>query len=493
MVVKSYTGDILNFGLAREQYCAANPSKKNTLKFVVVGDDVSVGKKQGEIVGRRGLAGTVLVYKIAGALAEQGSSLEEVHEMAQLVADRLGTIAVGLEHCHVPGTGPTSTYLKADEIEVGMGIHNESGHSRVRPIPALPELVDKLLEYLFATPESDSDRSFLPWPKKGATRDCVLLVNNLGGLSPLELSSAAKTIAEKIGESGVNIERMLVGTYMTSLNMPGFSITLLLLPQPNEGNISKDQILKLLDAPAKTPAWTWTSGTQPKTSSSTSGLQGRIETSPQKGGAPTSNQFSDSVKRACQALIQAESEITRMDQIVGDGDCGTTLKAGAEVVLDALNKPEFASYGAGGSISQIGQIVGDAMGGTSGALYSIYLSALAQGLQDASSSNSGEPTRGQYAAAAEFALERLYTYTRARPPSRTLVDPLAVFVESLKDPDVHLEQAFEAAQRAAEETKNLPARAGRAAYVNEDAVKGTCDPGAWGIRCLLEGLLKGSK
>jgi dihydroxyacetone kinase len=121
------------------------------------------------------------------------------------------------------------------------------------------------------------------------------------------------------------------------------------------------------------------------------------------------------------------------------------------------------------------------------------LSALAQGLQDASSSNSGEPTRGQYAAAAEFALERLYTYTRARPPSRTLVDPLAVFVESLKDPDVHLEQAFEAAQRAAEETKNLPARAGRAAYVNEDAVKGTCDPGAWGIRCLLEGLLKGSK
>ncbi|KAG8705009.1 Dihydroxyacetone kinase 2, partial [Ceratobasidium sp. 423] len=120
MVVKSYTGDILNFGLAREQYCAANPSKINSLKFVVVGDDVSVGKKQGEIVGRRGLAGTVLVYKIAGALAQQGASLEEVHEVAQFVADRLGTIAVGLEHCHVPGTEPGSTHLKDDEIEFGM-------------------------------------------------------------------------------------------------------------------------------------------------------------------------------------------------------------------------------------------------------------------------------------------------------------------------------------------------------------------------------------
>ncbi|CAE6466684.1 unnamed protein product [Rhizoctonia solani] len=492
MVVKSYTGDILNFGLAREQYCATNPSKINSLRFVVVGDDVSVGKKQGEIVGRRGLAGTVLVYKIAGALAQRGASLEDVHRVAQFVADRLGTIAVGLEHCHVPGTEPGSTHLKDDEIEVGMGIHNESGHSRIRPIPALPDLVDKLLGYLFATPETDEDRAFLPWPKKGASRNCVLLVNNLGGLSALELSSAAKTIAENINKSGVDIERMLVGTYMTSLNMPGFSVTLLLLPQPTESDISKEQLLQLLDAPAKAPAWTWTSSAPPRTRSSTSDAQNEGPTSPHKDNAPASNQFADSVRQACNALIQAEPEITQMDQIVGDGDCGTTLKAGAEAVLNTLNKPEFGSHGAVGSISQIGQIVGDAMGGTSGALYSIYLSALAQGLQGASTSNSGDPTREQYAEAAAFALERLYVYSRARPPSRTLVDPLAAFVESLKDPGINLGQAFETAQRAAEDTKNLPARAGRAAYVNAEAVKGTRDPGAWGIRCLLQGLLKGA-
>ena len=142
-----------------------------------------------------------------------------------------------------------------------------------------------------------------------------------------------------------------------------------------------------------------------------------------------------------------------------------------------------------GAIGEIGRVVGDAMGGTSGALYSIYLSALAQGLQAALRSNSGDPGRQQYASAATFALERLYTYTRARPPSRTLVDPLAAFVEALRNPDTRLDQVVEAAHRAAEKTKSLPARAGRAAYVNPEAVKGTCDPGAWGIKCLVQGLL----
>jgi dihydroxyacetone kinase len=94
------------------------------------------------------------------------------------------------------------------------GIHNEPGHSRLHPIPTPSALVDKLIGYLFATPESDADRAFLPWPKQGTTSSCVLLVNNLGGLSALELSSIAKTILEKTQDAGVVVERMLVGTYM---------------------------------------------------------------------------------------------------------------------------------------------------------------------------------------------------------------------------------------------------------------------------------------
>lgn len=98
---RNYTGDILNFGLAKERYAAAYPQQANLLRFVVVADDVAVGRTQGAIVGRRGLAGTVLVYKIAGSLAKQGGSLNEVEQLAQLIASRVGTIGIGLNHCHV--------------------------------------------------------------------------------------------------------------------------------------------------------------------------------------------------------------------------------------------------------------------------------------------------------------------------------------------------------------------------------------------------------
>ncbi|QRW02920.1 dihydroxyacetone kinase [Ceratobasidium sp. AG-Ba] len=483
MVVKSYTGDILNFGLAREQYCASNPSKAKSLKFVIVGDDVSVGKTQGEIVGRRGLAGTVLVYKIAGALANKGASLDQVHAVAQFVADRTGTIAVGLEHCHVPGSGHAESHLKNDEIEVGMGIHNEPGHSRLRPIPSLSSLVDKLLGYLFATPESDPDRAFLPWPNDKSTAKCVLLVNNLGGLSSLELGSVANCVLEKVREAGVGVERILVGTYMTSLNMPGFSITLLLLPYDDQGPATTDVLLSSLDAPAKTPAWAWTSSTPPGNTKHPSAPAKSEPAGTNEGGGNVPAEFVSAIRRACEALIRAEPDITQMDQIAGDGDCGTTLKSGAEAVLGALESQSFTLSGVAGSISQISAVVGDAMGGTSGAF--IYLSALAQGLQ----SVSAEPTRAEYASAAVFALDRLYTYTRARPPSRTLVDPLEAFIKSLNDENLDLGQAFDAAHHAAENTKQLTARAGRAAYVEAETVKGVCDPGAWGVRCLLRGLL----
>ncbi|KAG8768218.1 Dihydroxyacetone kinase 2 [Ceratobasidium sp. 428] len=267
--------------------------------------------------------------------------------------------------------------------------------------------------------------------------------------------------------------------------MPGFSVTLFLLPSDDQGPATTDVLLELLDAPAKTPAWTWTS-TSPPGSIKKPTAPTKSESVDVKGtGDNVSGQFVDAVRRACEGLIRAEPEITQMDQIVGDGDCGTTLKSGAEAVLGVLGDKKITSSGVVSSVGQISAILSDSMGGTSGALYSIYLSALAQGLQN----TSAEPARAEYASAASFALDRLYTYTRARPPSRTLIDPLEAFVKSLGDESVGLERAFEAAHLAAENTKNLPARAGRAAYVEAETVKGICDPGAWGVRCLLQGLL----
>lgn len=120
LVVKNYTGDVLHFGLAKERW-AATHLDQDSVRLVVVGDDVAVGRTQGKLTGRRGLAGTVLVHKLAGALAATGADLDEVEHVAKLVANSCGTYGVGLEHCHVPGTDAGDSHLDSDEVEMGMG------------------------------------------------------------------------------------------------------------------------------------------------------------------------------------------------------------------------------------------------------------------------------------------------------------------------------------------------------------------------------------
>lgn len=114
---RNYTGDILNFGLAKEKYASKNPDSAKLLRIIIVSDDVSVGRTQGSIVGRRGLAGTVLVHKLAGALAQKGASLEQVYSLASFVASHLATIGVGLEHCHVRIAMGFGNFI--DELDLG--------------------------------------------------------------------------------------------------------------------------------------------------------------------------------------------------------------------------------------------------------------------------------------------------------------------------------------------------------------------------------------
>ncbi|KAL1747587.1 Dak1 domain-containing protein [Schizophyllum fasciatum] len=483
IIVKNYTGDVLNFGLAKEQYAALRPDKADKVKFITVGDDVAVTRSQGKIVGRRGLAGTVLVYKIAGALAQKGLSLDEIYNVSQYAANRVASIGVGLEHCHVPGTAPTTSHLQANEIEIGMGIHNESGVKRLSPAPALSELIPQLLDLLTST--SDPERSYVPFKGKD---EVVLLVNNLGGVSELELGAVVAEARRQLDKRGLKALRVLSGTYMTSLNMPGFSITLLLLPTAGEKDApSKDVILSALDAKADVPGWRWSSAAPapeqvaftPAAAAQTTKPTG----SPIKAADPSG--FVAGIKRACEALIAAEPKITEMDNIAGDGDCGLTLKAGAEGVLAKISSGAITGDNIVQSVIAIAQVAEEAMGGTSGALYSIFFSGLARGIQ----SSSGTATPEDWARALTFALKNLYTYTRARPPSRTLVDPLDAFVTPLSS-STDYATAVKSAAEAADKTKDLVAKAGRAAYVEGDRLKEEKipDPGAWGVKTVLEAL-----
>ncbi|KAF6761699.1 dihydroxyacetone kinase 1 [Ephemerocybe angulata] len=487
IIVKNYTGDILNFGLAKEQYAARHPSEAEKVRFVIVADDVAVGRSQGKIVGRRGLAGTVLVYKIAGALANRGASLDDVYKTAVWASENVATIGASLGHVHVPGTASLRSNLPENEVEIGMGIHNESGNKRVSPIPSLAELIKQLLDML--TSVDDPERSFLPF--KG-NDNVILLVNNLGGVNELELGGIVAEARKQLGERGFKLARILSGTFMTSLNMPGFSLTLLLLPTGKDASQpSAEDIISLIDEKPKVLGWKWTAGKEPLAANQQV-VQGKTDDASQGDvlqiKAENPDLFVSSIHNVCKALIAAEPEITRMDTIAGDGDAGLTLKAG---VLALIEKGKIQGDNVLSSLIAIAQVAEEAMGGTSGALYSIFFSALAQGFQSQSITQGSILTPAHWESALSSALAKLYTYTRARRPSRTLVDPLSAFIEAAhKTGGQDLANAVKLAAEAAEETKNLVAKAGRSAYVESDQLQKehVADPGAWGVKTILETL-----
>lgn len=248
---------MLNFGLAVEKAkttigAASTKIEAHPLgvNMVVVADDVGVPRSKAGKVGRRGIAGTCMVLKIAGALAETGASLSEVTDIATLVAENTVSVGASLAHVHVPGRD-VEEYLKeekkmgAKEVEIGMGIHNEEGAGRKEL--ELPDLVKEMLGQLLD--EEDKERSFLHIDPKAD--EVVLMINNLGGISPLELSGVANEVVKQVRDRGMKCRRILCGTFMTSLNGQGFSISVLKL---RETGMSKSMV-ELLDAPTEALGW----------------------------------------------------------------------------------------------------------------------------------------------------------------------------------------------------------------------------------------------
>ena len=468
VIVKNYTGDVLHFGLSAER------AKTEGIKVevVVVGDDVAVGREKGKLVGRRGLAGTVLVHKIAGALAEsQKVDLHSLAQVAHSVVASMVTVGASLDHCSVPDRS-AEEFLHQQEMEVGMGIHNEPGVLKLSPVPKSSELVERLLKILLD--QSDNDRAYV---KFDFADDVVVLVNNLGGISNLELSAFAECVVLQLEtEYGISPRRLYVGPFMTALNGPGVSITLL--------NVSRIEspvpILELLDAPTEAVGWsgnvsssTWNQHNKLNIIEPPEGLN---SASISRDLATSAEAFQRGLERAAQALKDAEPQITQYDTIAGDGDCGETLVNGANGILSAIKNRSLNLSLAVVALSQISEIVEDTMGGTSGALYSIFLSALAQGVQhEAAKQQRQELKLPIFARAAQFALEGLSKYTSARPGDRTLIDALAPFVAEISRTS-DLSKAVEAARAGADSTKDMNARLGRASYV--DSSKGLPpDPG----------------
>ncbi|UYB36228.1 dihydroxyacetone kinase subunit DhaK [Arthrobacter koreensis] len=230
LIVKNYTGDILNFETAAELAQAEGID----VKSVVVNDDVAVEDSL-YTAGRRGVGGTVLVERIAGAAAERGDSLDAVTSLAERVNAGVRSMGVALSACTVPHAGEPSFDLAENEIELGVGIHGEPGRRRMPMAPA-DAITDQLLEPIL------SDLG------AGSGERVLLFVNGMGGTPLSELYIVYRHAAKLLADRGLHVERSLVGNYITALEMQGASITVLKLD---------DEMIDLWDSPVHTAALRW--------------------------------------------------------------------------------------------------------------------------------------------------------------------------------------------------------------------------------------------
>ncbi|XP_051820162.1 triokinase/FMN cyclase [Antechinus flavipes] len=466
LIVKNYTGDRLNFGLAREQARAEGLP----VEMVVIGDDSAFTSLKK--TGRRGLCGTVLIHKVAGALAEAGVGLEEIVQRVNAAAAAMGTLGASLSSCSVPGSRPTFQ-LPADEMELGLGIHGEAGVRRLKMATA-DEVVKTMLDHM----TNPSSESHVP---VRAGSSVVLVINNLGGLSFLELGIMADAAVRSLEARGVKIARALVGTFMSALEMAGISLTLLL---------ADDALLKLIDADTTASAW-------PRVASVavTGRARSRAAPAEQPGGAEpiakggaASQRAALILQRVCSTLLGLEEYLNELDRAAGDGDCGTTHSRAAKAIQQWLEEGPPPSR-PDQLLSALSQLLLEKMGGSSGALYGLFLTAAAQPLKTT-------PGLPAWTAAMDAGLEAMQRYGKAAPGDRTMLDSLWAAgqeLRALKTPGASLEQvlskAVQSAEAAAEATKDMEAGAGRASYITSAKLVQP-DPGAVAAAAVLRAILE---
>jgi len=432
LIVKNYTGDRLNFGLAAERARAFG----HNVSMVVVDDDIALP----DLPQARGVAGTLFVHKIAGALAEQGADLDAVTVAAERVIGETYSIGMSLDTCTVPGS-PKENRIPEGMAELGLGIHGEAGVEQITYDNAR-QAIDAVVCKLEAT---------IPNGRH------VALLNNLGGTSELEMSVlAAELLKSRIGD---RIE-LLIGpaTMMTSLAMRGFSVSLMKVG---------DNDAALLDAPCPMPAWPGCVQLVPETI-----LPLPDGLSPIKALPSAHDATKAFLIGCCNTLIDAEEDLNALDAKSGDGDTGSTLSGAARALLSAMDSLPLADHTQ--LYRAIGQELSQTMGGSSGVLLAIFFAAAG----DASSS--GLPMRQALMAG----LERMQEIGGAKPGDRTMIDALLPALAALGD---GLAPAAKAAREGADHTATLTrANAGRASYINAEQLKGHVDPGAEAVARLFE-------
>jgi dihydroxyacetone kinase len=451
----NYAGDVLNFGAAAERL----RSEGIDVRVLPITDDVA-SASSAEIARRRGVAGDVAVFKIAGAAAEAGLALEDVERVARRANDRTRSFGVAFGGCTLPGAKMPLFTVPDGQMGIGLGIHGEPGIGESAILPAA-ELAALLVQRLVAEA-----------PDEPGSRVAVIL-NGLGSTKQEELFVLWSSVAAELRKAGLTAVAPLVGEYVTSLDMEGCSLTLTWLDDALEafwlapcdtvalslGAVAEaaPAAAEAAEAPAASAAW-------PEATPAS-----------RAGGAAIAR----GLERLAGVLKTAEAELGRIDAQAGDGDHGQGMARGSGAAAAAARDAADAGAGASSVLAAAANAWADRAGGTSGAIWGLGLLAASRALDDGAA-----VTAAQVGLGARQALESVMALGGAKPGDKTLVDAFSPFVRVLSaqlDTGATLAVAWAAAaavaEQAAEETARLLPRLGRARPLAERSL-GHRDAGA---------------
>lgn len=438
LVVKNYTGDRLNFGLAAEKAKALGYK----VEMVIVSDDIAIPNASQP----RGVAGTLFVHKIAGFMSERGDDLASIYEETSRVASRLYTIGVARDTCRIPGSEKQER-LEEGQVEIGLGIHGEPG-VEISDFASSDALVSELSDRLLnAIP--DGDHKF------------VLMFNNLGGLSVIESSVLFSTI---IKSKLMERVEFLIGpsAMMTALDMPGFSLTLFELDP---------FAVEALKAKASPSAW-----------------PGMVDKCPMDyidaPEVPNVNRFKPSenpkvreiLTKVARTCVSLEDEINDLDAKVGDGDTGSTFAIAGNLILEKLDDLPLAD---GEKLLRcLSRITSQGVGGSSGVLFGILFAGASEKYS----------TTKNWVKSLSHGLSLMQKYGGARLGDRTMIDALKPALEALEAGEPLSVAADAAGKGAAATAKMEKAGAGRSSYLSSRSLTGVSDPGAAAIALIFNSL-----
>lgn len=441
-VIKNYTGDVLNFRVARQAL-----EGEVDVRHVLVDDDVAT--ERGEAgPGRRGTGATVLVEKVCGAAAARGDDLDQVTRLGSWVAENSRSMSVALAAGHLPTSAQPTFELPAGTMEVGVGIHGERGVGR-REVTDAAEVITELVTEISRSLELESGE------------EVVCVVNGLGATPLLELNLVFREVLAGLAERQITVVRSLVGNYVTAVNMAGVSVTL---------SRTTAELTELYDAPTAAPGWPNVLGRP----ASTGHAPARIEHDDTLPEGTANRWLSAFVERVQKAI----DELGELDRRAGDGDFGANMSAALGDLQPPLRGDDAAVLQALSTRFLVRS------GGTSGAILGTLFRELAHAFREADAP--AALTTGL-----NNALAAVTDLGGARVGDRTLVDALAPAAGRAADSSSEsfqdlLQECHAAALAGARSTSELLGKRGRASYVG-DAAHGVPDPGAIVVTWLFGG------